>query len=129
MASANSETSAKPRGKPWKKGQSGNPAGRPAEGQSWAAVWKFVTDKTSEELSEMVGGSKTQLGRDLLKMPKGVAMKHLIAVRVLTQLMFDPDARLLVAAMDREAGKPTQALDLKSDAMRIVTVGIDIDRV
>ena len=61
----------------WKKGASGNPAGRPSAGQSWAEVWRTVTDKTPDELAAEVGGPSTELGRALAALPQGVAMKHL----------------------------------------------------
>ncbi len=91
----------KPRGGSWKPGQSGNPAGRPPEGQSWSAVIKSVTNATAEELAAMVG-AHSALGRELAKMPRGVPMKTLIAIRLCTALLFTPSAGLARAVFDVE---------------------------
>ena len=87
----------------WRKGTSGNPAGRKPSGQSWGEVWRAVTDKTPDELSAEVGGSSTELGRALAMLPKGVPMKDLVAVRVLAAIMSDPSAGLLNAVVNSEA--------------------------
>jgi hypothetical protein len=86
----------------WAKGVSGNPEGRKAEAQSWSGVLRVVTEKNAEELSEMVGGKATDLGRQLLRLPNGVPLKYLIGVRALLALMFEPSGSLLRILMDAE---------------------------
>ena len=39
----------------WKKGQSGNPAGRPKDGESWAAIIKSVGDMYPADIVAFVG--------------------------------------------------------------------------
>ncbi len=102
MTSANSRKSAKPRGKPWPKGQSGNPAGRPAEGQSWAGVLRDITDRSAGDVAAMVGGSSTDLGRALLQLPGSVALKYLVVARTIAALMFEPTAGLLRVIIEAE---------------------------
>jgi hypothetical protein len=94
----------------WKKGESGNPNGRPKEGQSWAAVIKRITDMSKDELLEYVGGAKTELGRHITKFPPGIPMKDAMVIRALIQLMFEPDPRLFNSLTDREEGKPKQPI-------------------
>ena len=86
----------------WKPGQSGNPAGRKPEGQSWAGVIRAVTDQNPEDLAAKVGGATTELGRALLLLPKGVPLKTLLAVRAVVALMSLPSAGLLSAVMETE---------------------------
>jgi hypothetical protein len=102
MTSANSRKSAKPRSKPWPKGQSGNPAGRPAEGQSWAGVLRDITDRSAGDVAAMVGGSSTDLGRALLQLPGSVALKYLVVARTIAALMFEPTAGLLRVIIEAE---------------------------
>ncbi len=87
----------------WKKGKSGNPAGRPAESQSWSGVIREVTDRNPDELAAMVGGKETGLGRALLQMPRGVPLKRLIAVRVAMAIMLEPSAGLLNTLINSES--------------------------
>lgn len=101
QSTANRTETVKPRGGSWKPGQSGNPAGRPCEGQSWSAVIKDVTDKTAGEVAEMVGAGST-LGRALSRQPKDVPLKTLIAVRLVVALLKGPNAGLARALFDAE---------------------------
>ena len=103
MTAAKSKRTAKPRGKPFPKGQSGNPSGRPKDGESWAAVFKDLANKTAEELSEMFG--QNDLGNAYRKFPKGVQMKYLVGGRILAALMHDPSGSLLNSYMERMEGK------------------------
>src|SRR4026207_2048696 len=92
-STANSKASAKPRGKPCAKGQSGNPTGRPKDGQSWAAIIAAVGDMYPEDLIAFIG-INNDLGRNLALLPKGVQMKYLVTARVFASLMFEPAATL-----------------------------------
>jgi len=102
---ANSKSTAKPRGrgKPFPKGVSGNPKGRPKDGESWAGVFKDLANKTAEELADMFGDN--DLGRTYKRFPKGVQMKYLVGGRVLAALMFEPSGSMLNVYMDRMEGK------------------------
>jgi hypothetical protein len=115
---ANRETTVKPKGKPRGKPFTGkddprnNLAGRPKDGESWGAILKVLGNMNSEELAAMVGGKKTDLGRQFLQMPKGVQMKYLVSLRAFTALMFDPSASLWNSLMERVEGKVPDTVNL-----------------
>ena len=121
--SANKIDSGKPKRKAppsaWKKGQSGNPKGRPKDGQSWQGILREITNMTAEELLE-VTGERGDLGSEIKKFPKGVPMKKLLAARLITALMFDPTGSLFNVLMDREEGKVQETLDVTSGGKKIV---------
>lgn len=105
MAAKSEVTAKKPRGKgkPFPKGVSGNPAGRPKDGESWAAVFKELANKNAEELADMFG--QNDLGNAYRKFPKGVQMKYLVGGRILAALMHEPSGSLLNSYMERMEGK------------------------
>ncbi len=86
----------------WKPGQSGNPAGRKPAGQSWAEIFKLLTDKTADEQRAEIGGSPSWLDYYLKEYPTGVPLKQLIALNVLIELMKHPSAGLLNALVNCE---------------------------
>lgn len=91
---------------PFKKGQSGNPKGRPKEGTSWAAVL------------EKIGGEKLK-GSDLTK--KEAVARKLWAEAAKGQ----PWA--INALMDRLDGKPKQVVDQTTRQVAIVIDGEDAE--
>jgi hypothetical protein len=105
----------KKRGNPkWEKGgKSPNPAGRPKDGESWAAIIAAVGNMAPEEIVEIVGKGN-DLGRAYAQMPKGVQMKYLSTFRVFAALMFEPTHGLWKELMERAEGKVTDRLDLTS---------------
>lgn len=111
---ANTKKSAR-KGTPasWKPGQSGNPAGRPKDGESWAGVIKNVGDMFPDDIIAFIG-KDNDLGRALAKLPKNVQMKYLVTARIYAALMFEPSAGLWTGLMDRAEGKAPQSLDLTS---------------
>jgi len=115
---ANNKKTAKPRGKPWPKGKSGNPAGRPKDGYSWAAIIADVGNTYPEDLIKFIG-LDNDLGRNLALLPKGVQMKYLITARVFASLMFEPTAGLWKELMERVEGKVQDRLDLTSGGKTI----------
>jgi hypothetical protein len=94
----------KPRGKGWQKGQSGNPAGRPRDGESWAAIIKAVGDMYPTDILAFIGESN-DLGRALKQYPANVQMKYLVTARVFSALMFEPTQGLWKELMERAEGK------------------------
>ena len=98
----------------WKKGESGNPAGRPKDGESWTGVIRDIANKNAEELAEMVGGRATDLGRAFLQMPKGVQIKYLMTMRAMAGFMFEPNSSLWNSIMERTDGKVKDTLDITS---------------
>lgn len=107
-----------PKGKPFVKGQSGNPAGRPKDGESWSAIIKAVGDMSSDDILALVGRDN-DLGREIAALPKGVQMKYLVTARVFAALMFEPTAGLWNNLMDRAEGKVSDKLDVTSKGEQI----------
>lgn len=97
----------------WKAGQSGNPKGAPKRGESWAETIKQVCEMTPKELADLLG-ARNELGRQFRQMPQDVTMKQLIIARVCAALMFEPQAGLFNALMERAEGKVTSTLDVTS---------------
>ena len=92
----------------WKKGQSGNPKGRPRSGESWAELIKQIgelTPKAAAESYKAIAGRLAEIGDN-------VTLKEAVVLRVYAALLFEPDARLLNALMDRAEGKVSQPIDL-----------------
>ena len=89
----NGKTATKPRGRPFPKGVSGNPGGRPKKADALSAQLRAVLDEQAE-------GGKTK-GR-------------LIADK-LVELALAGNIHALTAVYDRMDGKPAQALMLKGD--------------
>ena len=112
---ANTKATPKPKKKAtptsWKPGQSGNPAGRPKDGQSWKEVISECSNMTVEDILQMVGETN-DLGRAIKAMPKNVQMKYLVTSRVLAALMFEPTSGLWNGLMDRMEGKVAERIQL-----------------
>lgn len=115
MATANSKTTvkqkAKPRGKPFKRNDPAtgekderiNRAGAPARGASLKEILDFYDQLTPDEIAEMLPPGELQAAYK--RMPKGIAMKHLKAIRINAAIMFDPTPGLVNIVNDRTDGK------------------------
>jgi hypothetical protein len=115
---ANSKKTAKPRGKPFPKGVSGNPAGRPKDGESWAAIYAAVGNMYTQDILDFIGANN-DLGRMVAGLPKNVQLKYLTAIRVFAALLFEPSSGLLKEVMDRTEGKVTDRVDVTSGGEKI----------
>jgi hypothetical protein len=104
----------------WKKGESGNPKGRPKLGNSWAEAIRWATSRTPKELAGFLGASF--LTTQLNKMPQNVSLKHLIIARWIVAQMNDPSPALAGIIMDREEGKPVQPVDMNVNSPLSVIV-------
>jgi hypothetical protein len=102
----------------WKKGQSGNPKGRPKDGESWAAIIKAVGDMYPADILAFIG-EKNDLGRMLKQLPQDVQMKYLVTARVFSSLMFEPSSSLWKELMERAEGKVGDKLDVTSGGEKI----------
>lgn len=101
----------------WPPGKSGNPKGRPADGESWAARFKFLANMTGEELAAFVGkqaGAFKALGK--------VTVKDAVILSAFKALIDYPDARLLTAVMERAEGKLAQTVkhDVGDELLRLM---------
>lgn len=98
----------------WKKGQSGNPYGRPKDEESYSGITRMLSNMTADEIAKMVGGNQTDLGRAFLQMPRNVQMKYLQIIRAMQANMFEPQASLLREVIDRADGKVSDKIDLSN---------------
>lgn len=92
----------------WKKGQSGNPAGRPSTGESWADLIKRIGNMTPAQAAKhcrAVAGQLASIG-------DGVTLKEAVIMRVYASLLFEPQPGLLNSFMDRAEGKVADKLEL-----------------
>lgn len=95
------------------KGFSGNPAGRPKDGESWASIIKTVGDMYPADLIAFIGRNN-DLGRMLAGLPQDVQMKYLVTARVFSSLMFEPSSALWKELMERAEGKVITPVDVTS---------------
>ena len=110
IAAKNGNT-AKPRGKPWQKGQSGNPKGRPRTGESWGELIKHIgemTPKAASDYCKAIAGKLASIG-------DGITLKEAVVLRVYTSLMFEPQPGLFNAFMERTEGKVKDQVELSGD--------------
>lgn len=93
--------------RPWPKGTSGNPKGRPKEGESWAAIIKKIGDMTGTALAEYFSTYAPQFRKI-----GPVTMKEAVVARAYLALAFEPSGSLFNALADRAEGKVTQPIDV-----------------
>jgi hypothetical protein len=105
----------------WKPGQSGNPAGRPRDGESWAAVIAAVGNMYPDDLLAFIPKGN-DLGNAISQLPKGVQMKYLVTARVFAALMFEPSSGLWKELMERAEGKVSDKLDVNSTGVQKVII-------
>jgi hypothetical protein len=105
-------------GRPFSKGVSGNPAGRPKTGESWSEIFRQVGEMYPEDVVAIVGANN-DLGKAYNHFPKNVQMKIQVAIRVVAALMFEPTQGLLKETLDRIEGKVPERLQMEG------TLGID----
>lgn len=84
--------------KPWPKGQSGNPAGAPKRGESWAEIIKRIGEMTDAEFMELKRNHPTQ--------------KQQAIMAVYMALKNDPQPGVFNAIMDRAEGKVADKTEL-----------------
>lgn len=117
MPTANSKGAVKPKPrlkappKAWKPGQSGNPTGRPKDGESWKAILEEVSNMTAAEIASIVGNAKK---KELKTLPQDVQMKYLVVSNVLVTLATEPNASLWNSLMDRTEGKVQDRLEVSN---------------
>src|SRR3990172_6199956 len=102
----------KPRGKPFagRNDPRVNLNGAPKRGESWREIIDSVGKMFAEEISAEVGNN--DLGRAYRQLPRGIAMKRLVVMRVFAALMFEPTAGLWNPLMERVEGKVIQPISV-----------------
>ena len=123
-STANRKGTAKPRGKPWPKGVSGNPAGAPKRGESWAEIIKRLGELTPVEAAERC----VALAEQFLKYGNSATLKETVVLRVYASLLFEPQPGLLNAFMERAEGKVRDQLELSGDSAAPVRIVIEYDQ-
>lgn len=106
----------------WKPGQSGNPKGRPKDGESWSAIIKSVGDMYPTDLIAFIGRDN-DLGQMLAQLPANVQMKYLVTARVFSSLMFEPSHGLWKELMERSEGKITDKHEHTGEIVHKAYVG------
>jgi len=107
----NSDKPKKPRGRPFPKGVSPNPAGAPKRGQSWAELFNSIGDLTGGQVAEKAVKLWTKQFKAL---PEGVTLKELVVIKAYAALLDEGNARLLKEVMDRAEGKVKDQVDVTS---------------
>lgn len=110
---AKTDKKRKPPKSAWKPGQSGNPAGRPKDGQSWSAIISEAGNMYANDLLAFIG-TKNDMGKQIATFPKNVQLKWLVILRVYAALMFEPTSGLLKEFLDRLEGKVSEHIDVTS---------------
>ncbi|MEK7500022.1 MAG: hypothetical protein AAB649_05455, partial [Patescibacteria group bacterium] len=93
--------------KPWPKGKSGNPKGAPKRGESWTEIIKRYGEMTPGEAAQ----ESIELARRFLAIGEGVTLKQAVVLRVYAALLFEPQAGLLNAFMERAEGAVARRLE------------------
>ena len=107
----------------WKPGQSGNPKGRPATGESWTELIKKIGDMSPAAAAQHCKAIMGQLD----SIGNNVTLKEAVVLRVYASLLFEPQPGLFNAFMERTEGKvpdKLQVMDWRDDAK---SVGVDPD--
>ena len=111
----NSKKTGRVFGKPFVKGQSGNPKGAPKRGQSWKEILNEIGELDGAQAMERAG----MIFRDLKKYPKGVTLKELSAISYFIRMINDPNGSLLSVVADRTDGKVVSPVDVTSKGEQI----------
>ena len=95
----------------FKPGQSGNPGGRPKDGESFATVLRDLLSKDGPEIANLC---KTY-AKEFRQLPAGVNMRSMIALRWIVSLMAEPTTGLLQQMIDRTDGPVPSVLQGDKD--------------
>lgn len=114
---------AKPRGKPFAKGQSGNPGGRPKNQQSityWLNEFGNMTPAQAGALFKL-------LAKELAKGGDELPIFAIVALRSLVSLMNEPTPGLLLQVLERTEGKVKETLEIVDWRTEAAAAGVNPD--
>ena len=106
--------------KPWKKGQSGNPKGRPKKGSTWSEVANQLLDAQALDIRlTLPNGKKHEI---TCSIEDGNTIRHAVVGALVVEALKGniPAIRELA---DRTEGKPAQKLEVEQN---ILPTGFDI---
>lgn len=100
----------------WRPGQSGNPAGAPKRGDSWAETIKAIGEMDGPSIAQLWDTQHREFG----KLPDGITMKQLVVMTVYAALLREPSPGNWRELMERAEGKVSQPIETWQD--RIVAL-------
>lgn len=105
----------KPPRSAWKPGQSGNPAGAPKRGESWAEIIKRIGEMEPGEAAQRFG----EMAKQMRTMPKGVTLKEFVVMRIYAAMLFEPSSSLWGHMLDRIDGPVKQKIEMEGAKLLI----------
>lgn len=102
-----SKEKTKKRGNPnWVKGgKSPHPEGRGPDGSSMRAAYEWAMSLTPDVVAEILSiNGSNELSRQFKQMPRGIQLKLLVALRIVSAIMFEPQAAMVNHFVDRIDG-------------------------
>jgi hypothetical protein len=95
----------------WKPGQSGNPAGAPKRGDSWAETIKAIGEMDGPGIAALWDTQH----KEFAKLPEGITMKQLVVMTVYASLLREPSPGNWRELMERADGKVSLPVETWQD--------------
>lgn len=107
------------KGKGWKKGQSGNPKGRPKKGEAWADVANQLLDSNEIDITMKMSNGKVKN----LNLEADKSFRHAVIIGQIKQAM-DGNVQAARELADRTEGKSRERREVsyKTEPIRILSI-------